>query len=182
MRLEVPESTLHLGGLALAHAAWSVCDLPAGQALCPLAFVRRGGELQLMRFEAESQERAIRGGRRELAKRQSQFDAWAFAREGLMDERVFGLENAKSSAAGKLDVLAVDTWSHEMKKPITVIQAYQPFSTGEFRVLGDALIVANGETVDGPRGDRLRSHVYVGVQRHEKVAPMWKQWRAASSP
>lgn len=168
---------MHLGGLALAHAAWSVSDLAAGQALAPLAFVRRGTDLQLMRFEAESQEMAIQGGRAALAKKQSTLDAWAFAREGLMDERAFEITEVASSEKGKVDVLAVDVWSHEMKEPITVIQAYQPFASGAFKVVGEALIVADGATVDGARAQRLRKLVYAGVQKHEKVAPMWKRWR-----
>lgn len=178
--MEVPEGTLHLGGLALAHAAWSVSELPAGQALAPLAFVRRGTDLQLMRFEAESQELAIKGGRAALAKKQSTLDAWAFAREGLMDGRAFELGEVASSEAGKVDVLAVDAWSHEMQDAITVIQAYQPFATGQFRVVGAALIVADGQTLEGARAERLRKLVYAGVRKHEKVAPMWKQWRGDS--
>ncbi|MBI5364665.1 MAG: hypothetical protein HZA53_15925 [Planctomycetes bacterium] len=155
-------------------------DLVAGQALAPLAFVRRGTDLQLMRFEAETQELAIQGGKAALAKKQSTLDAWAFAREGLMDERAFELSGVQSSEAGKVDVLAVDAWSHEMKEPITVIQAYQPFASGAFKVLGQALIVAEGATVEGARAERLRKLVYAGVQKHEKVAPMWKQWRSDS--
>ena len=84
MPTEVLESTLHLAGLALAHAAWSVSDLERGQALAPLAFVRRGTDLQLLRFEAETQELAIQGGRAALAQQQSTLDAWAFAREASL--------------------------------------------------------------------------------------------------
>lgn len=130
-----------------------------------------------MRFEAESQEVAIRGGRAELAKQQSTLDAWAFAREGLIDERAFEVGVVQSSEKGKLDVLAVDAWSHEMAEPVSVIQAYQPFSSGRFRVLGEALIVVRGETVEGAKAERMRRHVYAGVKKHEKVAPVWKTWR-----
>jgi hypothetical protein len=177
MPIEVLESTLHLAGLALAHAAWSVSDLEKGQALAPLAFVRRGTDLQLLRFEAESQELAIQGGRAALAKQQSTLDAWAFAREGLMDERAFALEDVKSSEQGKVDVLAIDAWSYEMKEPVTVIQAYQPLACGQFKVRGEVLIVLSGKSVEGAKAKKMRAHVYDGVMKHEKVGPLWPGWR-----
>lgn len=176
-RLEVPSATLQLSGLALAQAAWNVSELEAGATLCPLAFLRRGENLQLMRFEADSQDVAIRGGRAELAKQQSTLDAWAFAREGLIDGRAFEVGEVRSSEKGKLDVIAVDAWSHEMEEAVTVIQAYQPSSSGRFRVLGEAMIVAKGETVEGAKADRMRRQVYAGVKKHEKVAPVWETWR-----
>jgi len=175
--VEVPESTLHLGGLALAQAAWAASGSAKGVALDPIAFVRRGAELQLMRFEASSQALAIQGGRAALLKQQSTLDAWAFAREGLMDENAFGLSGVESSEAGKVDVLAIDAWSHEMSEAITLIQAYQPNTSGRFRVLGDALFVAAGQTVDGERAATWREQVYAGVQKHEQVAPLWRRWR-----
>lgn len=177
--MKVPDSTLHLAGLALGHAAWSVSDLAAGEALAPIAFVRRGQDLQLMRFEAETQELAIQGGRAALEKQQSALDAWAFAREGLMDVKAFDLKGIQSSEEGKIDVLAIDAWSHEMSEPITLIQAFQPNSTGTFLVRGDALVVIQGQGVEGARAARMRALLYEGVLKHEKVAPLWKRWRAA---
>lgn len=174
--MTIPDSTLHLGGLALAHAAWTVSDLPNGETLCPLAFVRRGQDLQLIRFEADSQATAIQGGRAELEKQQSSMDAWAFAREGLVEQDLFELGPAPSSEQGKLDVLTIDIWSHDMSRRITFIQPYQPQATGSFRVLGDALVVVDGKVVDGKRAERMRAHLYQGARKHPKAADLWDRW------
>lgn len=42
--MPVPEATALLAGFVLAHAAWSVSDLPEGQLLVPLAMIEEGFE------------------------------------------------------------------------------------------------------------------------------------------
>src|SRR2546425_10308417 len=81
-----PGSGLLLAGFVLAHAAWSVSDLPNGELLAPLAMVERGGHREITRFEAASQAAAIAEGRAAMAKLGTSVDAWAFAREGLIRE------------------------------------------------------------------------------------------------
>jgi len=54
-----PDSVVLLAGFVLAHAAWSVSDLPKGELLVPLAVVETGGKRQLLRFEAQTQEQSI---------------------------------------------------------------------------------------------------------------------------
>ncbi len=72
-----PDSLILLAGFVLAHAAWSVSDLPRGELLVPLAVVVEHGQRQLLRFEAQTQEQAIAEGKTTLANRQAQLDAWA---------------------------------------------------------------------------------------------------------
>lgn len=59
----IPESVALLAGFVLAHAAWSVSDLPRGERLVPLAVVETAGQRQLLRFEAPTQEQAISDGK-----------------------------------------------------------------------------------------------------------------------
>lgn len=49
-----PDSLVILAGFVLAHAAWSVSDVPKGELLVPLAVVEKNGQRQLLRFEAQS--------------------------------------------------------------------------------------------------------------------------------
>src|SRR5512132_1724097 len=72
-----PDSVVLLAGFVLAHAAWSVSDLPKGELLVPLAVVETGGQRQLLRFEAQTQEQSIAEAKATLTKRQGQLDAWA---------------------------------------------------------------------------------------------------------
>ena len=66
-----PDSVVLLAGFVLAHGAWSASDLPKGELLVPLAVVETGGQRQLLRFEAQTQEQSIAEGKATLAKRQT---------------------------------------------------------------------------------------------------------------
>jgi len=57
--MAIPEPALLLAGFVLAHAAWSISDLPEGDLLVPLAVVEANGQRRLLRFEAETQDAAI---------------------------------------------------------------------------------------------------------------------------
>jgi hypothetical protein len=71
------DSLVLLAGFAIAHAAWSVSDLPQGELLVPLAFVEKNGQRQLLRFEAKTQDQAIAEAKAALTQRQPELDAWA---------------------------------------------------------------------------------------------------------
>ena len=163
----IPESALILAGFVLAHAAWSVSDLPKGQLLVPLAIVEKDGKRQLQRFEAKTQEQAIAEGKATLAKQQLTLDAWAFAREGLMTE-----------AGRKVDVITVDVWVKGMPQPISFIQKFTPYSSGTFRIHGPPTVVVDGKVVEAAVAASYISGVSKGVQQHPKVAPLWDRWQA----
>ena len=161
-----PDSLILLAGFVLAHAAWSVSDLPKGELLVPLAVVEKNGQRQLLRFEAQTQQQAIAEGKTTLANRQAQLDAWAFGREGLMPE-----------GTGKVDVLTVDAWAKGMARPITFVQRFSPYSSGAFRIKGDAMVVVDGKVLEGPKAARLVSRLYDGVLQHPKAGQLWQGWR-----
>ena len=161
-----PDSVVLLAGFVLAHAAWSVSDLPKGQLLVPLAIVETGGKRQLLRFEAQTQEQAITEAKATLAKRQGQLDAWAFVREGLMPE-----------GSRKVDVLTVDAWARGMTRPITFVQKFSPYSSGAFRIKGDAIVVVGGKLVEGAEATELVKRLHEGVSQHPKAGQLWHGWR-----
>ena len=160
-----PDSVVLLAGFVLAHAAWSVSDLPKGELLVPLAVIETGGQRQLLRFEAQTQEQSIAEAKASLAKRQGRLDAWAFVREGLMPE-----------GTGKVDVLTVDAWARGMTRPITFVQKFSPYSSGAFRINGDAIVVVDGKLVEGAEAARLVKRLYEGVSQHPKAGQLWHGW------
>jgi hypothetical protein len=155
-----------LAGFVLAHCAWSVSDLPKGELLVPLAIVEKNSQRELLRFQAQTQEQAIADGKATLAKRQSELDAWALGREGLM-----------SAGNGKVDVLTIDAWAKGMARPITFVQRFRPGSSGPFRILGDPIVVVEGKALQGAEASRLVNTLYDGVRRHPKAGPLWQEWR-----
>ena len=162
-----PDSLILLAGFVLAHSAWSVSDLPKGELLIPLAIVEKTGQRQLLRFEAQTQEQAIAEGRASLSQRQGQLDAWAFGREGLL-----------SGGTGKVDVLTVDAWAKGMTRPITFVQQFTPYSSGVFRVRGDAMAIVDGKELEGAEAARLVKKLYEGALQHPKAGKLWHGWRA----
>src|SRR5215469_268271 len=168
--LEMPESALMLGGFVLAHAAWSISDAP--DLLCPLAIIERGGERELLRFEADAQSEAISKGKETLAGRVSDADHWAFAREGLWNR------NTSSDGTGAIDVISVDIWAKEARHSITLIQRFEPYVKRQrFRLIGEPEISLDKHLQDSFVVRQLLDMVYQGILQHPKVAPLWREWQ-----
>ena len=155
-----------LAGFVLAHCAWSVSDLPRGELLVPMAMIEKSGYRQLLRFQADTQEQAIADGKATLAKRQADLDAWAFGREGLMQE---GL--------AKVDVLTIDAWGKGMARPSpssrsSLLPRPEPFGSSAIRS-----IFVDGKAVEGAEAARLLKTLGDGVRQHPKVGQLIESWR-----
>jgi len=161
----IAESAILVAGSALGHAAWSVSDLPAGELLVPTAIVVRGDNRELVRFTASIQFDAIANAKATLAKLQSEATAWAFVRDGL-----FPIDGKKT------DVLIVEVWSKGMPSTVTFIQRYQPLSSGQFKILGPALVGIDGIAPGAEESKRLDDILYRGVSEHPKAGSLWAQW------
>lgn len=163
----INESTLHLAGFALAHAAWSVSDLSEGELLCPLAFIEENGERRLLRFEAETQEQAIGNALSALEEEKKKVTAWAFVREGSV-----------TTAEGKSDVLVVTAWAKGMEEPLYLSQRFVPIANaGVFHVVGPIEIMNAEGSEDGVRA--ITELVREGIFEHPKVASLWPQWETS---
>jgi hypothetical protein len=123
--MAIPESALLLAGFVLAHAAWSVSDAP--ELLVPLAMVERGGQREAMRFEASSQQEAIAHGKAKMAALREEVDEWAFAREGLIDEK-----------GQKVDVISVDIGVKGSAQRVTLIQHFERISSANISAFSAA--------------------------------------------
>ena len=163
--MPIAETAILVAGFALGHAAWSVSDLPAGELLVPLAIVVRGDKRELVRFAASTQTDAISNGKATLEELQSEATAWAFVRDGLIP-----IDGKKS------DVLILEVWSKEMPSTVTFIQRYQPFSSGQFKVLGPAMVRIDGITQGAEESKRLDDLLYRGVSEHPRAGSLWSQW------
>jgi hypothetical protein len=160
----IPESALLLAGFVLAHAAWSISDAP--DLLVPLAVVERNGQREIMRFEADTQEEAIAHGKAEMATLSGDVDEWAFAREGLFNQK-----------EGKVDVISIDIGVKGNTQRITLIQRFEPYAKrNHFRLPGDSEVVIDGHLQDSTKFKGLLVSVRRGVSQHSKVAPLWDGW------
>src|SRR5262245_12942669 len=160
-----PDLAVLLAGFVLAHAAWSVADLPPGELLVPLAVIDKGGQRQLLRFQSDTQALAIADGKATLARQQANLDAWAFGREGQISE-----------TGGTVDVLTIDGWAKGMAQPVTFVQKFRRGPPGSFRLLGEPTVAVNGKVAEGAEASQLLKMLKDGIQQHPKAGTLWPKW------
>lgn len=167
--IEFPLPALSLAGFVLAHAAWSISDTADDELLCPLAVIEKpGGERRLLRFEAETQEAAIRTGESAMNEAAASAAAWAFAREGTW----------RSADANELrDVLTIDFWARGMRGAASLVQPFKRYTRGgRFRLLGDPTLVAEGLVIERGTARASLEAIDGGVLTHPRAAELWESW------
>jgi hypothetical protein len=163
----VPDNALAVAGFTLAHATWSISDLPDDELLVPMAIVERGEERELMRFEAETQADAISEGKRVMVEG-NDAKAWAFAREGALRLQEGGDQQ---------DALVVDFWAEGMEHPLTLVQCFERFTKDRgFRLVGDMIISSGGKVLDLTSAEKVIAGINEGIQEHPTVAELWPTW------
>ena len=165
--MALPDSLLMLAGFVFAHATWSVSDLPAGNLLVPLAIVEKSGQRQLLRFEAPTQVQAISEAKAQLQEHETEFDAWAFAREGQFQE-----------SGKQVDVITVEAKTKDMVQSVVFVQRFQPFSTGRFLLVGEPMVSIGGKQVSDADAKRFLAQLHAGIKSHGKAIEHWNQWTA----
>jgi hypothetical protein len=166
----IPELALLLAGFALAHAAWSISDVPSGELLVPVSVTAKaeGAPLRIARYEASTQAEAIEKAMAATSAIWRTGEPWAFVREGLLPEN-----------GTKVDVLLVDFWGPGMDTSITVIQRFRPaWSPGGFRLIGPPFVTIDGRLQPDSAVAPLLEGILEGVRQHGKAGPLWNAWHA----
>ena len=165
----ISEAVAVLAGFVLAHAAWSISDLPNGEGFVPLAVVVVKGERQLQRFVAETPDEAVAKARAALRVAASTTDAWAFA------------HTVETKAGGQTTpAVRVEFWSKGMATPATLTQAYHPMTRdAKFKILGDPVIELDRTPLASDALVAVLRNIRKGVASHPKVAALWDSWRGA---
>jgi hypothetical protein len=156
----------------LAHAAWVTSDLEGGELLCPIGVVEVGDSREVIPFEAESQEEAIRLGKQKMAELTGSVDRWAFVREGLW--------STLGSDSPKQDVITVSAWSAALDEPVILQQAFSPRSKDGFALLGPVAIVIHGMSCSEEIQSKLIPIVSGGIAQHPHGGN-WAQWHSTES-
>ena len=165
-----PDDILLFIGYALAHAAYSVCDVPMGELLIPFVISEVGGTQELIRFEAESQDAAIAAGKKHVTAIGTSSDLWCFVRESML--RVDETE---------LDVLSVDAGRLGLAARFTVVQPFRPNEGhDEFALLPGTFAAIDGEALSGEENVSFLAIVRDGIRFHPEHE-MWEVWLARGS-
>ena len=154
------EAVLRLGGMTLAHAAWSIED---GSTLCTLAVVEVDGERELVRYEADTIDESQAGAHADLRDRLRGAGIAAFVYDGYITP-----QGGQRTDALIMELLGPDTRALGM-----VVQPYQPGRRSRlpflgrptgFRIIGTPII---SDAVAIPDPEKL---VFEGTQDHPKAA------------
>lgn len=162
------DSSARQAGFALAHAAWSLSEAPAGEPMTPFVLVDDGGARELIRLEAETPDQAMDEGKRATAALAGRVDAWAFARDGLL--RMQGRDAAQH-------VLVVEFGWREADARHAVVQPYRAAADPSgFAIEGGPMVLRDGQAVDAADAERVIRGVRAGIQEHSAAAPLWARW------
>jgi hypothetical protein len=82
----------------------------------------------------------------------------------------------------KVDALTIETGDKKLPFHFAVLQAFRPFSSGAFRLLGSPAYILgdiSGRTVDADLAARFTRAVREGTRHHPMAMARWQEWGAA---
>ncbi len=159
----IPDDVARHAGLVMVQAASIASVLKPGELICPFAVITKDENRQSIEFdESATQDEAVSKGWDSFEELKEQVDIWSLAREGL-----------ERGPDGKVDVLVVAAWNHEMFEPAVFRQKFCPTSKGRFLLDGPIAIS------DQPASEleRISERFTEGIQAHPK-GHLWETWHA----
>lgn len=162
-------AALKLAGFLMAHALWITSELDQGELYVPQALCEtRAGNRELFVFEAETQLDAVSKGKQFLAKRASEFERCAFARDGQANP-----------GDGSVDVLIIDIVEGSMSSKLTIIQPYRAPTRGTFQLLGDELLLTESGELKSELVDQTIKSIRGGADSHSGASEVWASLNAS---
>jgi len=131
--------------------------------LAPFSICLKNGEPLTKFHTGKTQTDAIMLAKEELKLNQNKCDAWAFTREGVMEE------NGKN-----ISTVSVSGWSEGMESPVDFVQRFE--RTPVYRLLGDPLVIVNGVVLGNEEAKPILATFEKGILSHEDAGPKWKSW------
>jgi hypothetical protein len=170
------ERAIRLGGYAFAQAASSIAD-SAGP-LVPIGYLernagRRNAERVMLRFAHPSPEQidlalSASEGRSVLMAKLPEYDSSVL---------VFGRYIRRPVAPKKSDAMIIEINDLLLEAPFKVIQYYQPFDAGGFKLLSSPIFLQDDRAVDPYREAELAAFFLDGTKSDRVVEKAWSSWR-----
>lgn len=169
--MPLPAGPLQLAGFLLAHAAWTVSDLPAERRYVPQALCETArGERQMTSFDAESEAASGAQARSYLDAAAPHFASCAFART-----------TAVPMGEGSVPAIVVELV--EGGAPlITLVQPFRSASEGGFALIGDELVIDGRGPLAPLAAAQAAGEVRAGASDHPGLGDRWAAWNAARVP
>lgn len=152
-----------LAGLLMAHSAFNLSFVDEVKTLTPISFCMKNGRLDPKFHEGTTQANAVAAAKTELLASQAQCDAWAFAREGVMQED-----------GHVVHTLTVSSWSTGMKSPVDFVQRFE--RVPRFKLDGEPLVASDGVILIGPQAEQTVALLRKGIAKHPDGGSRWDTW------
>ena len=161
--MSVLDQAVLLAGYLLAHSFMNLSFVDEVKVLTPFSICVRGGELHTKFHKGKSQAEAVATAKQELAANQDKCDAWAFAREGRLDE------NDEVT-----QTVSVSAWSTGMGDSVVFIQRFR--RSPKFQLIEDPMVGVDGVILDSAKAKPILAILCTGISRHEDGGPKWDSW------
>ena len=79
-----------------------------------------------------------------------------------------------------INVLTVEASSRGLAEPILFLQKFQPYSTGQFKLLEATQVFLGRTTPPKDRADYYLAGLRAGIESHTQAAALWSQWDIAA--
>lgn len=159
----VLDQAVLLAGYLLAHSSMNLSFVDEVKVLTPFSLCLRGGELHTKFHTGKSQAEAVAAAKQELAANRDKCDAWAFAREGRLDEN----EQVTQT-------VSVSAWSSGMEDSVAFVQRFR--RSPQFKLIGDPIVAVDGVIFDSTKSKPILAVLRTGISRHEDGGPKWDSW------
>lgn len=169
--MPLPAGPLQLAGFLMAHAFWTVSDLPADARYVPQTLCETArGERQMTSFEAESEEASLRQAEAYLEAAAPAFAACALARQAAV-------------RLGNEPVPALVIELVEGGTPVvTVVQPFRPAAQGGFALLGDEVVMDGRGPLAPLQAAQAAGEVRAGASDHPGLGEKWTAWNQGRLP
>jgi hypothetical protein len=166
----IPTAALQLAGFLMAHAFWSVSDLPPGgqyqpQSLC----MRSDGNRSLQTFEGATALDQDAKAKAFVAGGADQWPDCAIARQVRV-----------GTPSGEVDALVIDVVQYG-SNVMTVVQAFHP-GPQNFQLLGDELMMGDNGPLPPLPAAQAAAAMREGAGDHPGLGTKWSQWEAGRDP
>lgn len=86
-----------------------------------------------------------------------------------------------NEGSGYVDAISIDAWAKGMTASLSFVQKFRPFASGKFELLGDPLVVIDGEFQNPSASSDLLTKLNRAIQSHPKAAEYWSEWLVKTS-
>ena len=163
MMLRGRDQAAMLAGYLLANSADHLSYVDEVNVLTPFSIGFKKNQFHPKFHTGKSQAEAVASAKEELTENESKYDAWAFAREGTLEEN-----------EQPVHTISVSAWSIGIREPVIFIQRFE--RAPRFRLIADPFVGVNGVILDMEMSKPIIVILLKGISKHEEGGHKWSAW------